>query len=572
MTRILIFLIFLNVVAFTSKGMNDVYELDKLSTDSLLKRGKADVVKNNYDEALVCFTIAAKRYSSNLDKEEKYTIMGANVGKWYVYFFVYYDYVNAFKAISAAEKISNEIGVSNSKILLDYGCMYQTLSEQSDDPELLHKAFDYYIESIKSGLANDKDLSWVNMSFSNLIQLGASMNQIDRIKPYWEKVIARNKEINNNSPTLTFNKIFYRVIYKMHERNFSGAIEDLNGSEMKNAVNQEGMGRYEVVRLINLAKAYIAHTGNYSDALVCLRQAEAAVDSMGMKDASLEVYKHLRDVYKDSGMRDNYLQYQYKYLSLKDSIINYRSGASISEISYLKKIEDVENKLDSIDRNRRILRNIVWIAVAVIIITLISAVLLRRHNKNLRNLNETLYRNNLLLIEKEETTRKKLEDTLNERISLEKPTVKYNRSDLSENEKEDIYVSVMNVMLNSPDVFEPEFSSAHLSELTGYTYRHISQVINEKTQDNFNALVNDTRIKEACRNMQPGGKFSNLTIEAIAKSVGFRSRTSFIAAFKKFTGMTPSVYLKIANERLNNKNPDDQRSAMSVHNHERSNL
>jgi dihydrofolate synthase/folylpolyglutamate synthase len=38
------------------------------------------------------------------------------------------------------------------------------------------------------------------------------------------------------------------------------------------------------------------------------------------------------------------------------------------------------------------------------------------------------------------------------------------------------------------------------------------------------------------------------TIEAIAQSVGFKSRTSFVALFKKLTGLTPSAYQKMARQ------------------------
>ena len=58
---------------------------------------------------------------------------------------------------------------------------------------------------------------------------------------------------------------------------------------------------------------------------------------------------------------------------------------------------------------------------------------------------------------------------------------------------------------------------------------------------NFNQLVNERRIKmalEAWDNPQ----WKNLSMDGIAKEVGFGSRTTFIKAFRNQTGVCPSEY------------------------------
>jgi AraC-like DNA-binding protein len=51
------------------------------------------------------------------------------------------------------------------------------------------------------------------------------------------------------------------------------------------------------------------------------------------------------------------------------------------------------------------------------------------------------------------------------------------------------------------------------------------------------------RIQEACRRMNDHERYGHLTIEAIGHSVGYKSNSSFIAAFKRYTGLKPSEYL-----------------------------
>lgn len=534
------------------RAAEDVSALSQLSTEKLVELGQHADSDNNPEKALVYFTIAAKRYNPENSRDEKFQSMNAYIGKWYVYFFVYFDHVNAFEALSKAQEIADEIGHSSSRILLNYGCMYQTLAEQSEDRELLRKAWDFYLRSFETSV--DSDANTANMAFSNLVQLATELNKVSELQPMWKSFLKKNASVKQKTPSFIFDSISYGIITRFDSKDYAGAIAELNSEMLNRVVLEPGMRRYDIVRRINLAKAYILMTGKYDHALRIMLRAEEIADSMDMKDARLEVYKYLRDLYMQSGENSKSLDYQHKYLALKDTVLNYRSGAAISELTYLKKVNEVEHHLDELENKRMIQKRIIWSAVVFIVLVTMLLILLRRHNKRLRVLNETLYHKNILLMENEDSMRRQLEETTRLREKESNPparnaTEKYSHSDLSDNEKEDIYLGIMNVLLNTPEVFSPDFSANRLAELTGYSYRHISQVINEKTGDNFNALINDIRIREACRGVRPGGKFARFTVEGIANAVGFRSRTSFIAAFKKFTGMTPSVYMKTAEQR-----------------------
>lgn len=103
-------------------------------------------------------------------------------------------------------------------------------------------------------------------------------------------------------------------------------------------------------------------------------------------------------------------------------------------------------------------------------------------------------------------------------------------------------------MDSTPDIYSSDFSLSRLAELTNSQSKRVSQVINQLTGDNFNAFVNEYRIKEACKRINDGGNYSHMTLEAIAMSVGFRSANTFRAAFKKVTGLYPSKYLQLANK------------------------
>jgi len=71
--------------------------------------------------------------------------------------------------------------------------------------------------------------------------------------------------------------------------------------------------------------------------------------------------------------------------------------------------------------------------------------------------------------------------------------------------------------------------------------KQISQVINENLNDNFYNYINRYRIEESKRLLE-NIKFDRFSIEGIAKQSGFNSRSSFYAAFKNETGITPSQF------------------------------
>ena len=71
----------------------------------------------------------------------------------------------------------------------------------------------------------------------------------------------------------------------------------------------------------------------------------------------------------------------------------------------------------------------------------------------------------------------------------------------------------------------------------------LSRIINTKFNTNFNNFINEYRIKEACK-LYEANIHKTLTNKAIANKIGFNSESTFYTAFKKFCGVTPSVYIK----------------------------
>lgn len=80
-----------------------------------------------------------------------------------------------------------------------------------------------------------------------------------------------------------------------------------------------------------------------------------------------------------------------------------------------------------------------------------------------------------------------------------------------------------------------------LSEALGTSPRYLSQSINENFNCNFFDFTNNYRIEEA-KKMFLDKRYSDYKIYEIMYAVGFNSRSSFITAFKKNTGLTPKEF------------------------------
>lgn len=89
----------------------------------------------------------------------------------------------------------------------------------------------------------------------------------------------------------------------------------------------------------------------------------------------------------------------------------------------------------------------------------------------------------------------------------------------------------------------PRYTLMQLANDTGFSPAKLSAFINYRYQMNYNDFINRWRIELVLQKMKDG-LHNSKTLEAIAVECGFQSRVTFIRAFKKEKGMTPSEYLK----------------------------
>ncbi len=92
----------------------------------------------------------------------------------------------------------------------------------------------------------------------------------------------------------------------------------------------------------------------------------------------------------------------------------------------------------------------------------------------------------------------------------------------------------------------PELTIVQIAECVNEHPRLISKTINTLKSENFNTYINSFRVAKA-KEMLLNGASDQLNIEGIGKEVGFKSNSSFYAAFKKQMNCTPLKFVKVHN-------------------------
>lgn len=181
------------------------------------------------------------------------------------------------------------------------------------------------------------------------------------------------------------------------------------------------------------------------------------------------------------------------------------------------------------------------------VIILVLLVELYRRNKALRINNEMLFNKNQEILEQEQRERQERLDRAG--IGADAPSRKYQGNPINESKSYALMSEIRTVLDTSSEVFSYEFNLNRLAQMVNEQPKNVSQVINQLTGNNFNTFINEYRIKEACKRISDRDNYGNMTLEAIANSVGFKSVNSFRTAFKKVTGLFPSKYQQLADKK-----------------------
>jgi AraC-like DNA-binding protein len=120
---------------------------------------------------------------------------------------------------------------------------------------------------------------------------------------------------------------------------------------------------------------------------------------------------------------------------------------------------------------------------------------------------------------------------------------KYGNKKVDHDTAASLIEKLLHVMAEKKIYRNANLTLIELSKEIDISAHQLSQLLNDNMGKNFTSFINEYRINEACTMMVSD---NILTLEGIGYEVGFNSKSTFFATFKKLKGTTPTIFLQNA--------------------------
>lgn len=299
---------------------------------------------------------------------------------------------------------------------------------------------------------------------------------------------------------------------------------------------------------------------------------------MDNSDKMSRVYKSLSEAYASAGQADSAAKYKAMYLELSDSAFNksqfYISGSKL--FNYENTVN--QKMIDSLTTRNTTQFVVIIVFVIMLIVLTVLYRMLRQKNRNLIDAQMLLVSKNEELMKSDKQSRLLLEQYAKAVNTVHEDNVpnavgetgqetagdteggaedadgKADEADkkertaaalLSEEQKNLLLNKINTVMADMSVISRSDFNLNALAQMVGSNTKYVSWAINDVYGKNFRQFLSEYRIREACRRLSDKEHYGNMTLQAIYEELGYNSAASFIQAFKKVNGMTPSTYQRL---------------------------
>lgn len=252
-------------------------------------------------------------------------------------------------------------------------------------------------------------------------------------------------------------------------------------------------------------------------------------------------------LYIEIGQPDSAMAWYKRYQALTDTLFREQKYAVLRDMLSDRQQQKSQQQMTAERERRARVTTWLWVAVAFIVLLCVAGCVVVRYYK------AVLTRNRALFQKETERLRREGAAVIAEPTHEPSPPAREASSNEpacadTNNAKEvdpELVAAINRTMADAQMISSPDFSITSLAHYCGCGVHRVSAAIHAATGENFSVLLANARVNLASQRLRDP-EYSHLTIEAISRDLGFRSRSNFATQFRRVTGLNPNEYRRMA--------------------------
>lgn len=521
-----------------SCGLPD--NLSSKSSEELFDKGREYLLsKDMPDSSLICFSTVANRYNPDYSVEQKRLCSKACNNLGYLYYHYFNDIPHAYEALSMAKLLSEETSDSlvYGQVCINLAILNQLCRQLGLANGMNDNSVRFYSDAFDVALRYHDWPTLLN-SFANMTTVAFSDDCPETFK---DRIIKFGEiALPDSIPGKQFYIDRYNTAISVINKDYKSALEHIN--RQLNSLN-EVYDRPHVKTQVYNELVHVYENMGYPDSARYYNQ-----NAIDLAQSTENLYQEAI-LYKE---KDRILKQQHKpldadlaklqFYELKDSLMAAHDLMMIENLSFIADVKRY-NHIYAYTYDKQAKRLMIAIFISLLlIITIPMIVALYRRNRKLKESYAQLYDKQREILRQWDEVRTLHAKPVMQEIPIRHRTLNVDNADLIKNK-------VLAIMDSTDEIYSSEFSLDRLAELASVKPRVLSSVLNDTLNKSFYTLLNEYRVREACRRLEDEERYGHLTIEAISQSLGYKSRTTLVNVFKKQIGLTPTEYQRISRQK-----------------------
>ena len=507
---------------------------------------------NMTDSAMLCADIQANKYGKEkLTSEEINACCAAFRYIGLEYLRSYCNYQLATENYLKSEQIADEYGFAKNQIeIIADKAMLAAMQNDLENNFVYNKnVMDGFKKSVDYTLnkSTSIDRSYINIvletSVPNLMYLAL---KFDKTQEIINEITKYRNAQKMNDADYNIAKVFCDAIDYYNSGNYSKALEALH-TPISQTTFIDDRDFIQIQSMVNVSQyAVLVKSGKRAEALSLILQHEQSMRENGLTFEQLEALQLIWQHYEMDGNKAMADKYALQYYMTKDEFINKSKVGKVDQAKLNLELEQTRDRIQEMSYRQRMQNIVMWGSIIIALLAFALSGMLYMNYRKIKRTNRLLYEKNIALLAANQELRPASAITAPD----ESPETDEKPANGEPTQADsDLMEKITALMESSQEIFSADFSRQRLADLVGSNSKYVSRAISACKRGNFYVLLNEYRIKEACRRLMDAKGYGSFSIEGIANSVGFKSRSNFNTVFKDIVGLTPSAFQKMHREQ-----------------------